>query len=204
MNRIALLACIVLAGCPKASVPDAAIESPAPTAASGALRREPPTLEQLPPDFNLNAIWMSDVVNSTSPLEIRGRQVGELSVEQFSKEIGDGAVDWLPVQDERERVAFLKEPGTLADRELLAMSFSFYDGVLSQIAMTPRRDSDSSWIRDRLTEKFGAPEVPVKDYAVWRDKNATLEIEPHNVMLFSREIARKKEAADKARAKKDL
>lgn len=183
MNRHALLWLVIAVGCSKTPPGPVAPATPTGTAPT------PPT-------------WTAPAATpNSSKFELRGHQVGTMSIEEFQKLVPESDFAWMPGDPPGTKTALLKNAGTFADRPLLAVMYTFYDGVLEQISLDPRDPADLPKFREHLEAKYGAPEPVRAGFVEWKDDSTVLMIEPASMNLTSKTIKAKREAAEKAKAK---
>ncbi len=189
MNRVALLACLVLAGCPKASAPT------------------PPVVIKT----SLSDAKPGETITATKrpPLELRGDVPGVMTIEQFEAKYSEKQIDWLPVPNAlpSSRTASLTEkdlsPVTLASREV-SFSYSFEHGVLESINVTANKPTDVPAIRKALEEKFGPSEKIFDDVYGWTDGKLRLGVYSYGVTLSDVSLEKQRRDSQLARDKKDL
>lgn len=197
MNRFSLLACLVLAGCPKASAPSAAETKNEATTLPMAAERA----DEFADLKALQAAMSSTVPNTADRLELQGLLVGATTIEEFSQVHPVGTWSWIDDgTNSADRTASLNQAGTFGDRPLLVAHYNFCDGVLESIDLTLEREEDTAWIRERLAEKFGKPDVADNTH-IWRDATALLVSHNSSVSLSDRALSKKrtKSVEDKAR-----
>lgn len=191
MNRVALLACLVLAGCPKASAPT------------------PPVAIKT----NLSDVKPGETITATKrpPLELRGDVPGQMTFQQFEEKYAGKVLKELPVPGSipGQKTISIEEADdkspTFADREA-DIAYRFYDGVLESIMIGTSTPSTAQAFADALTEKFGRPDRNGIDETVmvWEDDKLRMSAQNIGVSLSSVEVRAKREAAAKTRAQGDL
>ena len=183
MNRLPLLLLVAALGCSKA--PPAPV---VPKAVTGTTSATPSSTAPV-------------ATPNSSKFELRGHQVGTMRLEEFQKLVPESDFTWLPGDPPGTKTALLKNAGTFADRPLLAVMYTFYDGVLEQISLDPSDPSDIPKFREYLEGKYGAPEPVRAGFVAWNDDSSVLMLEPASMNLTSKTIKAKREAAEKAKAK---
>lgn len=176
-NGLVFLSLVIALGCAEGPPP-----SPPPPTQPGVTRGDARTHDEL---------TNSDTPNVSQPLELLGRGVGRMTVDEFKNSVAAESVDWFEDPNSPRASAAQREGGTFAGKPVKDVSYSFYEGVLLSIHLAPVNEGDTRSFREHLTEKYGVPdELP--PLSVWRDDRATLFlVEGRDLLLFDRPLGRR-------------